>query len=337
MTSVASRPVVRLSNPGDLVASLPGLCGFVPTESVVVLSLRGPRRRLGLTVRLDLPPTSGEADAARMLAERVRGDGGTAAAVVVLGGERRSDLVAAVTAALAARGVEVTEAVHVDDGRWTSYDCARACCPPEGTTVPPAPALWEAHLALAGCAVLPSRDDLARSLAAPVLLEAAACTQALQVAERAELRARAEDGEARVRAQVLAAARQALDDASRGAPLARATGARLAVGLHDVRVRDEVATWALRRSDALLSLLEQLVRTTPPPYDAPACALLAWVAYARGDGSRANVALDRALSTDPAYPLALLLRTALDAAVPPGQLRRVLRGTKRALRVSSPG
>ena len=117
-------------------------------------------------------------------------------------------------------------------------------------------------------------------------------------------------------------------------------GAALAVSLHDVLVRDEVATWALKRSDALLSLLEQVMRQTVPPYDAPVCTLLAWVAFARGDGSRVNVALDRALDTDPDYSMALLLRTALDGGVTPREVRRLLKDTQRALRagpVSSPG
>jgi hypothetical protein len=109
----------------------------------------------------------------------------------------------------------------------------------------------------------------------------------------------------------------------------------LAVLLHDVRARDEVATWSLECSDAVLALAEQVARRTPPPGDAPVCALLAWVAYLRGDGARANVALERALRSDPQHALALLLQAALERAVPPGELRETLRATRRAL--SSPG
>ena len=111
----------------------------------------------------------------------------------------------------------------------------------------------------------------------------------------------------------------------------------LSVALHDHRVRDEIATWSLRRSDALLSLLEQTARQVVPPFDAPVCTLLAWVAYARGDGSRVNVALDRALATDPAYSLANLLLTALEGGIAPREVRRMLKSTKRGLRLSSPG
>ena len=56
MTSVSNRPILRLTRPGDIAAAVPALCGFAPQDSVVVLSLRGSRRRLGVTVRVDLPP-----------------------------------------------------------------------------------------------------------------------------------------------------------------------------------------------------------------------------------------------------------------------------------------
>jgi len=38
----------------------------------------------------------------------------------------------------------------------------------------------------------------------------------------------------------------------------------------------------------------------------------------------ANVALDRALDSDPGYSLARLVRTALDHALPPGTVREML-------------
>ena len=96
--------------------------------------------------------------------------------------------------------------------------------------------------------------------------------------------------------------------------------------------RDEVATWTLHDRDALMSLLVALARQSVPPYDAPVCTLLAWVAYADGNGGLANVALERVAVSDPDYSMAQLLRQALDAQIPPSQVRRVLRGTRGELR-----
>src|SRR5688500_18278294 len=336
MTSLSDRPVARLSSPGAIVATLPSLCGFPPENSLVVLSLRGERRRVGLTARLDLPPPAQETAAARMLAERMRLDGAREAVVVVLSPERRGSLVEAVGDALAARGIDVHECLHVDDGRWWSYDCTRSCCPPEGTPVPPPPTLVEAQRAMSGKAVLASRDELVASLAPPAFLAAEAAAQLLDDAAVAWFAAWSADPEAAC-VDAVRRTRRLLDAGTAGAAVEPAEAAALTVALHDHRVRDEIATWSLRRSDALLSLLEQTARAVVPPFDAPVCTLLAWVAYARGDGSRVNVALDRAFATDPDYSLAGLLRTAFDGGVAPREIRRMLKATKRGLRLSSPG
>ncbi|MCW2666792.1 MAG: uncharacterized protein JWN57_1754, partial [Frankiales bacterium] len=107
--------------------------------------------------------------------------------------------------------------------------------------------------------------------------------------------------------------------------------ARLAVSLEDVRVRDEVLTLVLDRPDELGLLLAALCRLATAPYDAPVATVLAWAAYANGDGATAEVALDRALRTVPGYGLGLLLQQALDAQAPPALLRRVLACTRAEL------
>jgi hypothetical protein len=163
--------VARLSGPGEILAVLPSLCGFPPQESLVLLSLRGQRRRLGLTARVDLPDPPHEHDLAALCADRMAGDGASCVVVTVLSEHgRRERLVDAVREALAEREVGVLEALHVSAGRWTSYTCSAACCPVEGTPVPAAPpvlGLVRAEQVATGRAVLASREDLVRSLAAP--------------------------------------------------------------------------------------------------------------------------------------------------------------------------
>jgi hypothetical protein len=336
MTSTSSTPVARLSSPGAIVATIPSLCGFEPQESVVVLSLRGERKRVGLTARLDLPGPESEVATAAMFAERMAHDGAVGAVVAVFSTDRRVSLVDALSEALEDCGIEVMEALHVDRGRWWSYTCQRSCCPAEGTAVPATPGLVAAQRTLDGRAVLASREQLVASLAAPTFLAAEESAQLLEDATVAWVQQWSQDPKSACAAAVREA-RRLLEAVAQGRSVAQPEAAALTVSLHDVRVRDEVATWSLKRSDALLSLLEQVVRLVVPPYDAPVCTLLAWVAYARGDGSRVNVALERALGTDPAYSLALLLRAALDGGLAPRQVRRILMSTKRALReVSSP-
>ena len=61
-------------------------------------------------------------------------------------------------------------------------------------------------------------------------------------------------------------------------------------------------------------------RADGPWLPAPA-SLLAFTAWQSGDGTLANIALDRALAADPDYSMARLLRDILAAGVPPSQAR----------------
>ena len=328
--------VARLSGPGDILAVLPSLCGFPPTESLVLLSLRGPRRRLGLTARVDLPDPLDEPGLAAMCADRMAADGASCVVVVVLSEHgRRPELVGAVRDGLAERGVDVLEALHVTAGRWTSYACDADCCPPEGTPVPTSPAvlgLVQAEQVASGRVVLPSRDDLVRSLAPPALLAAREAEQHLEQARQAWLRSRAEHGAVAARRSTLEHVQVLLDRVAAGTAVGPVDAAVLAVGMRDVQARDAVATLILTREDELLSLLVQVARQVGPPDDAQVCALVAWTAYARGEGALANVALDRALATQPDHSLSLLLRSCLDGGVPPSEVRSLARGTEQVLR-----
>ena len=171
-----------------------------------------------------------------------------------------------------------------------------------------------------------------RSLAPPLLLARAAAEQQVAQASDELLEQLAAEGREGWRQVALREAREALALVTAGGTVDVRTAARLSVSLHDVAVRDEVATWALTESDAMLALASQVVRSVPPPDDAPACTLLAWVAYERGDGASVNVALDRALGSDPSYRLAGMLRAALDGGLPPSEIRRTMRGGKRRAR-----
>ncbi|OLT51344.1 DUF4192 domain-containing protein [Cellulosimicrobium sp. CUA-896] len=68
-------------------------------------------------------------------------------------------------------------------------------------------------------------------------------------------------------------------------------------------------------------VLEAVVAHAARGRAAPALTLLALVAWWHGDGGRAAERLREALAEDPAYRLALLLLSAVDAGVPPGWVR----------------
>ncbi|MDT7544947.1 MAG: hypothetical protein QOE99_1057 [Actinomycetota bacterium] len=336
MTSPSSAlPVARFTTPAEIAAAIPVLTGFVPRESVVVLSLRPPRKRIGLTMRFDLPPDDLAHVLAAEVAARLEHDGAMTAVVAVytespeLNGRRAGQaLVDAIEDVH-----PVSEALLVRDGRWWSYLCSGAsCCPSEGTPLEdaasPALELLATECTLKGRAVLASREELVASIAPPQLLAAVVAEQRLDAAAESFVTALAEPRAATEAA--LASARRLLD-AGCDEPVGPAAAADFAMALHLKAVRDEIATWGLDRADDLLGLLIQVARQVVPPYDAPICTLLAWISYAEGNGALANVALDRALDTDPDYTMAGLLRQALDTQMAPADVRRLLRSTRDAL------
>jgi hypothetical protein len=353
-------PLVRLGEVGELAAALPHLLGFRPAESLVVVSLRGrPGRagdggRIGLTARIDLPPAAYRPVAVGRLVEAIGSD--SPAAVVLAVVSEASDEVAPPVAAgtgagrgrpggtpdlphrallevavpaFTAAGVPVRESLLVRRGRWWSYDCAESCClPGAGTPLPAGTSPLAAASALAGQVVAADRAELERRIAPVGLLAAAGMARACDEVG-SQLAARTDRlGAAAVAAESWTLLEEAVQRLAPGTvrALPDPEVARLAWGLLDVDVRDRAMGWALGSSAAAAEVLwTELTRRAPAPLDAAPATLLAVTAWVRGDGALANVALDRALSSRPDHRLALLLRSALDACIPPADVRRLIR------------
>jgi hypothetical protein len=127
--------VAKVRSPADALAMIPYLLGFEPHESVVVVSLDGPRRRLGPMIRVDLVEPDGADALVDYLGAAVEAHG-YAAVLVAAFSERPSaaaEVVPRLVASLEQVGVTVVEALRTDGARWWSYTCDRGCCPPEGT------------------------------------------------------------------------------------------------------------------------------------------------------------------------------------------------------------
>lgn len=342
MTETTQTDVLKLKSPPDILEAVPYLLGFEPQASLVVLSLRGPRNRLGLQMRIDIDvPGTVQANAA-MLAGHLVQDGARAAILVVYAepGETDPDpLVAAMRYELRRRRITVPEALRVSEGRWTSYTCRRrACCPPEGTPLPDRvrrPGRVGAAAVAAGMAVLPSRADLAATLA--------------PVAGRLHVdMAGALDHHVRpFRAALPKPGRTEYGDATMSLVRASAGGfaagidqvtvddaARMIVGLMDRDVRDRCLPWGQQVTGesglgpGASRLWTELVRRAVlPGFAAPPATLLAWFAYLEDcNGALANIALERALADDRDYRMALHLLTVLQQGMPPEQARAMLEG-----------
>ncbi|CAN5317203.1 DUF4192 domain-containing protein [soil metagenome] len=333
-----STPNLRLSGPGSLIAAVPHLLGFPPEQSLVLIGLSGPRSRLGLTMRADLPP-DGPTDVPTVeelepLARALRSDGASQCLAMVMtelpdedGLAPYLDLVANLDQALFEAGIEVSDVVLVRGGRWRSYLCSdRGCCPAEGTSVPPASGELAAYAAYSGAVMRDSRTDLITMIAAdPDTV--AATERALDhvCRELAEASAVGSSEAYREQIEQLIDRRVSSVAAGTARSLTHRDVARISVGLIDRQLRDRVAGHCLQETAyAAESLWIDLLRRLPSPLDAAPATLLALSSWARGDGAMANVALDRVLGSDPGYSLAQLVRTALDHALPPATVREML-------------
>jgi hypothetical protein len=162
--------VVRAASPRDIVAAVPYQCGFHPARSVVVISLRGARRRFGMVCRLDLPDEPARSQAAREVVSFVARDQGTAALVLVYDEAEwdarrppQAPFVADLLAGLERSGIPALDALFVTKQRYWSYLCRdEGCCPPEGSAVEDANSSpVAAAYVMAGLAPLESREALA--------------------------------------------------------------------------------------------------------------------------------------------------------------------------------
>ncbi|MGY1916602.1 DUF4192 domain-containing protein [Blastococcus sp. SYSU DS0973] len=350
----SDRPEVRISDPGEVAAALPHLLGFHPSESVVLIGLGGPSGgRVGLTVRGDVPPAGDGAATARLLACSLRTDDPAAALVVVVSevadelddeldegpapgaGLPHRSLVHELVLALAAVDVPVRDVLLVRRGRWWSYDCPHPCCAPSaGTPLPGGVSVLAAASVRTGQVVAADRRALGARLTAPPGAVAGvrrACARVAagsqQVVEAPAAASVASD------AVVRRAVARSRPGAPTGAgPLDDDELAGLLRILQDVGVRDRALQLALGEDAVAAELLwTDCTRRAPAPLDAAPATLLAVSAWLRGDGALANVALDRALRSDPGYSLARLLSQALAACLPPAELRTLI------VRAGAPG
>ncbi|CCG04208.1 DUF4192 domain-containing protein [Blastococcus saxobsidens] len=347
------RPEVRISDPGEVVAALPHLLGFHPRESVVLVGLGGPTGgRVGLTVRGDLPPAGAAGAAARQLVASLRSDAPTAALLVVVsddpddldprGGDEGADgalvsgtqlphrpLVHELLLVLSAADLPVRDVLLVRRGRWWSYDCPYPCCAPAaGTPLPDGVSELAVAAVATGQVVAADRAALSARIAAPPGARGgmrAACTRA---AARRTARLGAV-GPAVLTDESWAALVRAVarcrPGPGGGGPLEDHEVADLLWALRDPQVRDSALQLALGADAAAAETLwTECTRRAPAPLDAAPATLLAVSVWLRGDGAMANVALDRAMDSDPDLALARLLSQGLAACLPPRELRALL-------------
>ncbi len=321
-------PEFRFTKPGALIAALPAVLGFVPEKSLVIVSLE--QGRMGAVMRADLAEDL--IDNVGRLAEVAATSGADTVVAVIVDVDgalcpvcevdhRR--LCDALTAALEDHHIALY-AAHVVDrvesgGRWHCVDG----CGAGGVVEDPTASPLAAAAVLDGRRLYPRRADLKAVIAVADPDRSAALADAIRAQAAVRKAAWEADPDGCGRSDV----QTALALAARvreGAELSDDELARLACGLTDVAVRDTLYALAVGVDAAAAeSLWAVLARFLPEPWRVEALVLLAFSAYARGDGPLAGLSLEAALRSSPDHRMAGMLDTALQSGMRPEQIREL--------------
>jgi hypothetical protein len=349
---------LHVDDPGELIAALPAMVGFVPERSLVVAVLRGAPDHAGIpiidaVVRVDLEQDGvSRRGLATAFAEHVgricvSENAGEVLAVIVddrirepaafRSEARRASrtgpfgtLIATFARLLVddhdivLGGAWAVRAIDKDERWWSLPDAER-----RGALPDPATSMVTVAHVLDGRPIHRARSELTAMVATNYALREQVAAELADALTAAHLRyadaIRRGDPDGYHR-RMLERVLWHIANIEFGTRLAGGQLAELAVALRDRVVRD--ALFALAVSDHAVAaerLWAELVRVLSDSDRADAAALLGYSAYVRGDGPLAGIAFDAALEADPSHPMAILLDTALRAGMRPDQLRRLAR------------
>lgn len=298
---------IKASDPEDLLALIPYLLGFHPTDSVVTVMTRS--GRVILTARVDLPGLDHAAALARELESLAELHRAPEMVVVGYGGGEDARLVLDRLVVELPQSV-LAEALFVDGVHWFSLTCTKRCCPAEGRPYAVGAHRLAAEAVFAGMTVRGTRAELAELVVGPAAAE-------LDRLDRAALDTLA--GIAALSAtQAGTLIESSVRSAVAGEPLDEEDLLRLAALSRQVLLRDRA--WALITRESAADhrqLWADVVAVTPPSLAAAPLGLLGLAAWISGDGALQNCCVERLEQLDPSYSLGALLSDISARALPP--------------------
>ena len=319
---MSNPPPVRAKGPADLLALVPGLIGFHPERSVVVLTVGAATQPFHARVDLPGDPVAVEGLARHLTGVAARNGVTRMACVLYTDDAGLAEAFAAeLGRQLGSASVDLVCAVRADGERWWPVDGRLDVL---GTRYDVTAHPLMAQTVLDGTPVLASRQELADSLVG---------TETERLARVAELGgevmgrlARAFDsprgpgtGRHHLGLEGRWVRRRVCSFLQDGRRLDEYDVARLAVLISvSVEVRD--VAWAEMDHDNAkqqVDLWRDVVRQVPVHLRAAPAALLGFAAWLSGDGALAWCAVECAEAAEPGYRLATLLSDLLTGAVPP--------------------
>ena len=318
--------MTTVTSPHDLLAAVPFLIGYHPTNSLVLLSVKDDL--LEMAMRVDYPVNASPASY-KLLASHLTREGAEAALAICYepsGHDGGEEVLNEVANSISEAEIPIRELILVKNGKFRSLLCDDlTCCPPDGSPIPEFGSSRIAAEQVSQGRVLPFNDvaGLAESISAlpisrdPLWREKVAKFKVDASSENLNQLQR--DGAD----SILTLADFFITD---GNSFDQDLIARVMGRLSEIQVRD----YALGchddlSSDSYFQMWRSLLRMAPPGSVAPIASVFASLAYERGEGALAHRALDRALLDDPDYSLAKLLRRVFSTGWPPSALSALRR------------
>ena len=320
--------MTTVKTPHDLLAAVPFLIGYHPTDSLVLISVKSDS--LEMAMRIDFPKNPPEGSY-QLLASHLKRDNSEGALIVAY---EPADSLAGpevlhnVADAVASLDIPIRELMLVRNNHWRSLLCNDdKCCPPEGNQIEEFVNSRIAAEQVASGKVLPFSDSegLTHSISATILAKDInwnAQVVGFRVDPDANnLNELQRDGAESI---LLLADFYSQNGFCKDYDLM----ARVLGRLSDIQVRDfALGCHTDQTINSYWAMWRDLLRIAPPKFVAPVASVFASIAYENGEGALAHRALDRAIEDDPEYSLARLLRRVFSSGWPPSgfaQLRSEL-------------
>lgn len=309
--------MTTLTSPHDLLAAIPFLIGYHPENSLVLVALKDDN--VGMAMRVDMP-TDIAPESYDLLASHFQREAADAALIVAYV-DSQSDPEAVLintSAALLRAGISIKESLIVSDGRYRSMLCHDSeCCPSLGSPIPDIDSsrIAAEHVIAGHPMPFANVSGLVQSIAA--------LPSAMEESWQSEVRTFWIESDSENLIDLQRDGATAVIDLAgeyaqgRGAE-DRELVARVIGRISDIQVRDyALGSHNDETADAYWQMWRELLLIAPRGFVAPIASIFAALAYERGEGALAHKALDRALTDDERYSLALLLRRVFTAGWPP--------------------
>lgn len=304
--------MTTVTSPSDLLAAVPFLIGYQPSDAIVLMALND--ESITMAIRVDFPESISD-DEASALAKKFEGSDGALLVFYIPDSCDDAELVIRpLSEALVAQGIPLRESIIIVRDRWRSLICGdEYCCPIEGS---PLQELSDSRI---------TAEEISRGKPLP-FRDLAEMTSSLSpriddVIVEMMGRIPAIDYENDPTSQQRDGANSILDflhdfQVDRICRDKRLV-ATVLVRLKDLQVRDFALGSMDQESDLYFDAWRWLLTKAPSGYIAAPATLLAVAAYERGDGALANVALKRAKDDQPNYSLIDLLEQLFRSGKPP--------------------